>query len=127
MNAGRELNNLIAEKIFGHKVVHKTWNKGLCHSYTIGEPDYYDSAGEMILHNPVPQYSEDMNEAWEVVKHIGQWKFSLTWEWDIHKMVPYATAIFDPVWIHRREKLFVKADTAPLAICLAALKTKEEE
>ena len=70
MKPGRELDVLIAEKIFGHEVTLKTWNEGKCGEWSIGKPDYYDSYGESILHNPLPNYSEDIQAAWQIVDYL---------------------------------------------------------
>jgi len=66
LEAGRDLNKLIAEKIMELEVIITEYNKGKQKVYSIGPPDYYDSYGETILHNPLPDYSEDITAAMEV-------------------------------------------------------------
>ena len=66
----QELDIAIAETIFNHKVVKKTWNKGKSYSLSLGEPNYYDSQGETSLYNPLPNYSQDITSAWEVVEEL---------------------------------------------------------
>lgn len=123
-----EINIKIAEQIFGHEVVHRTWNKGKCYSYTLGEPDYYDSYGEMILSNPLPDYCEDIKSAWEVVDKIRNSKtvFSLT-------SLLHASDGNKLEWIAKWEMydpdyrfVFDVSESAPKAICLASLKILEK-
>ena len=64
----------------------------------------------------IPHYSTDIAAAWEVVekeKLFSQWMLgTLQKEWQV--VMPWADGI----------QLIAKADTAPRAICLAALKAK---
>ena len=123
-----EIDILIAEKIFGHKVVHKTWNKGKCHSYSIGEPDYYDDLGASELHNPLPNYSSDIKDAWTVIEALQTKGFSFSLLWDAHILCKsfnvsnYANDLPCRGW-KGKEEFEIVEDSAPLAICLAALKT----
>lgn len=112
LKPGRELDALISEKVMGNK----DWpGRGQC-----------SCGGYCVKHGRFPQYSASIAAAWEVVEHLQRWKFTLTWEYDFGgggvEPFPYATAIFDPVFTEMRPGLFVKAETAPHAICLAALK-----
>lgn len=65
MNPGRELDAIIAEKIF-KDVVFRNEGEG----WSIGEPDYYDSYGELILWNPLQAYSTDITETFKIVEKI---------------------------------------------------------
>lgn len=63
--AGRELDAIISEKFFNLLVVKN--KKG---GWSVGPADYYDSSGELILSNPLPQYSTDIASAWEIVNKL---------------------------------------------------------
>ena len=65
MQVGRELDALIAEKIFKQTVVKN--KKG---GWSIGEADFYDEGGFLNLANPLPLYSEFIEDAWEIIKVI---------------------------------------------------------
>lgn len=65
INAGRELDALIAKEIFDIDVVKD--KRGLI---TAGVADYYDDHGEMILYNPIPLYSIDIAAAWDALEKI---------------------------------------------------------
>lgn len=109
MKVGNELDALIAEKVMGHEVSR------------YGDTDaWYDEQGHWIK-----PYSTDIAAAWQVVNKIADSRdphwFSIdrwygTWVagWRCGDSAPD-----DPSW-----ELEMTADTAPLAICLAALKAK---
>ena len=109
MPAGHELNKLVAEHIFGMRIEE---NHGLAGGfYWVGNGVQF---GDMRVQN-VPDYSTDIEAAWEVVDKLV--RFSITIE-SFSKGVlcrffsAGQTAAGDAVgW----------ADTAPLAICRAAL------
>lgn len=136
MEAGHELDTLIAIHVFGDKVVKSTYGKEKQYvDYTIGKPHWIDLSGEMQLTNPVPNYSGDIKEAWEVVDKLINVEqgakgngynpeFSLEiMERDID-MQYYSCVIYDRYgrrdWENKRGSAY--ALTAPHAICLAALK-----
>ena len=109
MKAGRELDALIAEKVMGWKVNYDNWTVAKPH---FSKPDTFWcvslKAGDWAAFTPSTQIAD----AWLVVeKLIGQYEFMVQ-------------AIDGERWIavffHEAE-----ADTAPLAICLAALKAVE--
>lgn len=103
ISAGRELDALIAEKVFGlvpcQAEVHEGAYMRPCHA----NPDSPTSGGETRC------YSTNISAAWEVAEKLkitvrpsgGQWWAALMHEHDPGMWIP--------------------ADTAPLAICLAAL------
>jgi len=130
MEAGRELDALVAEKVFGKES--PKW-------YTIVGDNEYDyggisscSPGEGTLGWIGPQqvfwpnqpskgihacshYSTDIAAAWEVVEKAsgeGPHKWSITNE-------------HDTWYVSANGVAEAEADTAPHAICLAALKAKE--
>lgn len=125
MNAGIELDILIAEKIFGLEVVkNKSGSKRGGFYYSVGEPDWDDFYGDMQLANPVPIYSLDIATAWEVVEKL----FELGWDCEVsmyraEQGPRYRVDV--RVIEHQEHGATEFADTAPLAICLAALKALE--
>jgi len=119
---GRELDALVAEKVFGAVV---SWDKyaggNHPHSPSINTPECpscgYDGHWD---HDAVPNYSTDISAAWQVVDRLTEVfaDMELTvdkgmWEclFDTREIVP--------------EHFLAGADTAPHAICLAALKAVE--
>jgi len=65
------INIAIAEKVFGHTVVKETWGKNKQYfAYSIGTPNWNDYAGEMKLDNTLPDYCNDISQAFEVVEHL---------------------------------------------------------
>jgi hypothetical protein len=132
MTAGRELDALIAEKVMGkriHKVPTEThiWRTDLDrYDVTSGDDICFADEGPMGR-EPVPDYSSDIAAAWEVVEKLiaDGYMFSVGSETDA---LPY----FAQCWktggkpcnlghdhIHTIQEF---AQTAPLAICLVALK-----
>lgn len=114
MKPGRELDQLVAEKIFGLEVVKETWDEGKECSYSIGEPDYWYTANEPggYLHNPVPFYSTDIAAAWEVFEKVKLYRLE-RWN-DGHG------------WSASSGRNRERGDTAPHAICLAALEENKK-
>lgn len=101
MPAGRELDRLVAEKVFGSTAPHHIM------------PEY-----------DLPPFSTDMGAAWEVVRRMAERGFPL---WHLGALVtlgePSENSVFcqfakgwPPTWVR------AEAETAPQAICLAALK-----
>lgn len=121
MNPGRELDLLVAEKVFGYRPC-----KGN-HSYACQLPIgpcwiQEDGHGHMWEVNCSP-YSTDIAAAWEVVEKLKE-----DWDLDI-SFRHYQSGIISVVLYHQHPNLSMSqhvgnATTAPLAICLAALKTE---
>ena len=103
MKAGRELDALIAEKVMGFRKHH-------AHGYLRNAP------GEE------PHYSTNIADAWEVVERL----VSTPGPNGDHHSVQVDYSGDAVVVIDENEDWQVSAiaDTAPLAICLAALKAK---
>jgi hypothetical protein len=104
MGPGRELDALIAEKVMGHRVDF--------------EPEKIDNLF-MVLDSkmppieikdikPVPHYSTKIEADWEIVEKLGDDNFSLE-KHGTHWEVRFGTA-------------WAVALTAPLAICMAAIR-----
>lgn len=127
MSPGRELDALIAEKVMS-QVVHRNLKGG----WSIGEPDYYDSAGELILYNSLPPYSTDIAAAWGVVEKLHEMRpgshFQLlrTRNWSLGPGLKHEAyfGFYMGMGDHKEWGKAV-ADTAPHAICLAALKAAD--
>lgn len=130
MNAGRELDALVAEKVMG-----ATWRnitKGgrkRCLSFVASRPLVTIEEKKTIYHgynqDNLPHYSTDISAAWEVVE-----EFRRGWQ---HKK---AAAVIDlhisdivdmndshvSIYAPDIKKVEAWGNTIPLAICLAALK-----
>lgn len=110
MEAGRKLDALMATKVMGWK------DSGL---------GYETPEGGRISYTWSP--STDLRTAWQIVEKLRKWSdghftllaFTTNWRagWD----TPDPEDAFDGSF-----RRFVVAETAPLAICLAALKATEE-
>ena len=96
MNAGRELDALVAEKVMGWTNV-----RFICHGLSLrGEVDGEPS-------EKVPFYSVDIDAAWDVVEKIG---------------TSFTLERYNRWYVEFGDRYSAAADTAPHAICLAALK-----
>lgn len=111
----RKIDAMITEKVMGLGVLQET----------VDEFSVYNLIGEFADARPLPRYSSDIAAAWEVVEKLRSapdFVFTLvdsshtvghSTEW--YCMVGYTRAGFD------FSKAGAGANTAPLAICLAAL------
>jgi len=120
VKAGRELDALIAEKVKGYKLTNP--QDGPVMKYGSVTVQYLktwmNSAGELFNNETLPEYSTDIAAAWKVVENI-QLSFPGTvFEFKSYSPEQHAHAIFIGPKTSSAE-----ADTAPLAICLAALKS----
>ena len=117
MNPGRELDALVAEKVMGWTDVQ-----------VVNDPPFNTTMGRTVIHGElyrfnVPNYSTNIEAAWEVVEKVtqflrynrkeyfpiihqydGQWHCG--WSWSYMDCAEYES----------------KSDSAPHVICLAALK-----
>jgi len=120
MPYNRELDALIAERVMGLEVVKN--KKG---GWSIGPADYYDSYGEMIMYNRLPNYSYDIAAAWEVVEKLRNKTTAVSlatlWDQSLDKMQWIAKVEF---WGTDKFE-FAVADEAPEAIALVSLKAME--
>jgi hypothetical protein len=118
MKVGRELDALVAEKVMGFDV-RKHGNDWIY----IGEvrPGGTDPQGY-----PVPNYSEDISAAWKVVEKLAQ-----TRHITVNSAVGLdASKAFVKLWrceidLTKHSSTEEFSDSAPHAICLAALKAFE--
>jgi hypothetical protein len=121
MEAGREMDALIAEKIFG-----LAWLRGQYGKYEYLRQDddtKYACAkllatGELFPNKTLPKYSTDIAAAWQVVEKMSSRK-----DWDEHPVCIVRNYAFKDMWtVELRDYDFdATAETAPLAICRAAL------
>ncbi len=112
MKAGRKLDSLISEKIFGEKYPYNKMFK-----------DYYRPwVEDPIAYEECPHYSTNIKSAWEVVEklltmlpnqdfHVEHWADEENSGWQVSSCYELGG------W-----KDWVRAETLPHAICLAALK-----
>lgn len=113
MQAGREMDELIAEKVMG-------WKRG---NTKYGEMPWYPTGKIPCGHRGrlgVPCYSIEIEKTWNLVEWMKDWNMELNWygnDWE---------ASFDT---DEDGEYYAIAPTAPLAICRAALKavTGKEE
>lgn len=101
MNPGRELDALIAEKVFGLK----TENYGY---FLVERVDPSNIKGIYPIDYLIPEYSTSIGAAWEVVDKLQDYSFILQ--------------TLDRTWQARFGVHWGRSDTAPHAVCLAALK-----
>ena len=120
LEAGRELDALIAECVMGKSVVETEECNGIDNLWLAPYRDEWDDA-------PLPQYSVKIRAAWAVVEKLG-------YNWNLYRDVgkcgdDYETSgdglyrfIYSAPGMPMQG---VTASTAPLAICRAALKAVE--
>jgi hypothetical protein len=116
--AGRDLDRLVAEKVMGGFS-----GVGDIQVYTVGDVQYIGEEEEIVV--GLPRYSTDIAAAWEVLDKLGpEWwpevgrmMYGEEWYCEICRGGPTPADVGPP--------FRVVAPTAPLAICLAALKAVE--
>jgi hypothetical protein len=120
MVAGRELDALVAERVLGWKLIDRIemgWGEG---------PDVWDCTNGKDAdecYSPTRQHfapSTDISAAWAVVERMRENGFGPTLWSDSQFSMPHWYAHFDPP-IGKTKGIEKQADTAPHAICLAAL------
>lgn len=105
MPAGPEMDRLVAEKVMGWKVSHL--GRGRCETV--------NNSGVTYIRYWVP--SSEISSAWEVVEHMNRKTGGFMVEdWGDKFFAGFGPA--DPAGVRRK---VATADTAPLAICRAAL------
>ena len=123
--AGRDLDALIAEKVMGWTITAPNWGHREIFPPFDPPEDPDDQCTSHSVAADIPHYSTDISAAWEAVETMGYRPFSVfsslvstgpavdgkipcRWEWFCY--------FDDPAFPGQ-------AETAPLAICRAALKT----
>lgn len=125
LKPGLDLDALIAAKIFGEPQPTYVDEDGL-HHYLSGNPAKSEGGRWLLLFDyekgdlpewtPLP-FSQEISVAWQVVEHFADYNVQLDGQgerWTFH--------IFKDAVCHEWT-----SETAPLAICLAALKATEAE
>lgn len=102
----REIDRLVAERVMGWTNLHVVGTR-------------FGTTPEGKSHRMVPQYSTDISAAWEVVEKLRQSGYQGRIDW-ARPELGYECAFWSSP-ILPNEMQFPRAETAPLAICLAAL------
>jgi len=116
MKAGRKLDSLVSEIVFGEKFPFNRQLKGY----------YRPWAEDPIAYESCPHYSSDIKEAWKIVEklltllpnqdfHIEHWSDETHSGWQVSSCYELGE------W-----KDWVRAETLPHAICLAALQAAKK-
>jgi hypothetical protein len=125
VKAGRMLDALVAEKVMS-KVIHPDLRDAVCYGggppmvIAGPDPEAFPKSELNCQWGDVPRYSTDIAAAWEVVDAITCVQFAVEWCCDGHGW----DARF-AIWNSVKEDVEVCkgwGDSAPHAICLAALK-----
>ena len=111
MPAGRELDTLVAEKVLRWKRQERGRSSSLPWPHWISDGTTYLE---------LPRFSEDVGDAWEIVRELIKRGLHVSLDSDGSGW----TADFTP---NPLVTFFTCADTAPLAICRAALRVVENE
>jgi hypothetical protein len=104
--AGRELDALVAERVMG---------------WVQEEPQPHPVNSFAIYFGGPPPYSTDIAAAWQVVERMREQEYSIALDSDTWLKHPYAVHFIGG----NSGCVSCTADTAPLAICRAALKAVE--
>lgn len=107
MQAGRELDALIAKVFFDWQDVQKDATGWWC-----GHPPSWPHP--RVIFTAPPEYSTSIAAAWTVVEHLRGRVVIDHWSGNEYKVMIYIPS-------SGRPSVEASADTAPLAICLAAL------
>lgn len=111
MEAGREMDAMVAERVMGLEV-------------NVAFPTLYDTKMNTIhRYAEIPHYSTDNNAAWEVVEKLRGRGIAVTVS-TLGTMNHQACAY--TIW-HEVSSATTWAESAPLAICKAALKAVQEQ
>lgn len=115
--AGRELDALIAEKVMGLELKQPDKTNYRRDTWVYAINDYTDEGPVYVV--DCPEYSTDIAAAWEVLEKLSDSQITV----NRHMHSGYTVGVFEKVQgISIQEKCSASAATAPLAICLAALK-----
>ena len=126
MEAGREMDVLIAENVMGYsKMLAPTSFRLNNYLVDAGELVYVAPNGDTFATFDIPSYSSDISAAWEVVEKMriaivplvgGGWAAEPDSDFDLELS-----------WFERPVCDWATAPTAPLAICRAALLSTLED
>lgn len=111
MNPGRFMDQIVAERVLGLRVEETADHNGIDHLWL---KDRLDLSGAV----PLPRYSTDIEDSWEVLERLIWDSFSVRLSFD--KISNWSLWLDD-------QCIVSFLTTAPHAICLGALKLKEEQ
>ena len=117
LEAGRELNALVAEKVMGWTDLH--WVDGGYDGKGNYSPTGYYGKGPDRAVFLTSKFSTDIAAAWKVVEKIACSGLIVRVTWDFNPLASCSIHKDDHLWTMIAECI---CDTAPLAICRAALK-----
>lgn len=134
MNAGRELDAMVAEKVMGET----DYEHGELGEDSSGDPycsrcRMSGSWGDQIFSDErcIPAYSASIAAAWTIVEKLGNWH---GFDFMVAKMEAgnghpsyWEAGWYEPSHEGPERRVVVEAETAPLAICLAALEAVDLE
>lgn len=127
LKPGRELDALIAEKVMGKPA-------SVNSLYDPNDDDAYPDEWVLCEGGPLPFYSKEMNAVWDVVEHLAAKEIALQlWRAEKNEIGGPWFAIFTrDYWFghpFKGEALLKieSAETAPQAICLAAIKQIQDK
>lgn len=127
MKPGRELDALVAEKVMGWVSVSKEHHWNYVRGYPAGWPDEYSGlppdgyTGDDEFrrdYRKIHAYSSSIADAWLVVEKLKETKGRVSVDW-FEDTIGYRWHVYVG---EGDEQSVVGAETAPHAICLAALK-----
>jgi len=120
LRAGRELDALVAERVMGLQPcsdpIGRCEGAHLTPCQCWGLPDRQG----VVAGGELAAYSTDLTAAWTVVERLGVTGYTITLDHNLDH--PYQVECWTPDGREQKQSIEVHADTAPLAICLAALK-----
>ena len=118
ITAGHELDALIARHVMGLEP--RTFADGcpVCNGplYDVGTRARCGNCGDWV-YSPYLEYSADLAAAWKVVE-----KLLPQWEMHISPTLTDTMVVCNPSPFVQEKQICVVAETAPLAICTAALR-----
>jgi hypothetical protein len=116
MKAGRELDALVAEKVLGLSV-----SKMATSEYSYGF--FYNPARAENTWQRLPHYSTNLTAAWQVVEKMAEkgWRVCFSDNGNTHAE-RWDCRFFREPGTSSKDRVIAICDTAPLAICLAALR-----
>lgn len=124
MNAGRELDTLVAVKVMGWSKTTELWNRGLTESVLAGLHP------ESKLPEKVPFYSTDISAAWRVVDFLRSKKMLLDIQEGENNDGPFFQVEINQFNVSKSRGGYwdtvvdsTDGDSIPHAICLAALRS----
>lgn len=129
LEAGRELDLLIAEKIMGWKRLGRVPKQ----TFLQADHVYRNEHGQYVEPESIPSFSGDIAAAWRVVEHMRENGYTLNLfvhandeDENVHRTA-VATFIYDhrPKMIRGRSFKY-RSPSAALAICVAALRARSE-